>query len=74
MTYALVASKTATLIAIMIKKNFPIALSPTDPTAMQQELFSASADGETHLRSQKGPPSRRALRKATCDRDQIATP
>jgi hypothetical protein len=26
MTYALIASKTATLMAIMIKKNFPIAL------------------------------------------------
>jgi hypothetical protein len=26
MTYALIASKMATLIAIMIKKNFPIAL------------------------------------------------
>jgi hypothetical protein len=37
MTYALIASKTAMLIAIMIKKNFPIALPPADPNAMQQE-------------------------------------
>jgi hypothetical protein len=37
MTYALIASKTATLMAIMIKKNFPIALSPADPNAGQPE-------------------------------------
>jgi hypothetical protein len=37
MTYALIASKMATLIAIMIKKNFPIALPPADPNAKQQE-------------------------------------
>jgi hypothetical protein len=37
MTYALIASKTAMLIAIMIKKNFPIALPPADPNAMQRE-------------------------------------
>jgi hypothetical protein len=27
----------ATLMAIMIKKNFPIALPPADPNAKQQE-------------------------------------
>jgi len=37
MTYALIASKTATLIAMMIKKNLPIALPLADPNAMQQE-------------------------------------
>jgi hypothetical protein len=37
MTYALIASKMATLIAIMIRKNFPIALPPADPNAKQQE-------------------------------------
>ena len=37
MTYALIASKMATLMAIMIKKNFPIALPPADPNAKQQE-------------------------------------
>jgi hypothetical protein len=37
MTYALIASKTATLMAIMIRKNFPIALPPADPNAKQQE-------------------------------------
>jgi hypothetical protein len=37
MTYALIASRTATLMAIMTKKNFPIALSPADPNAKQQE-------------------------------------
>ena len=37
MTYALIASKTATLMAIMIRKNFPIALPPADPNANQQE-------------------------------------
>jgi hypothetical protein len=37
MTYALIASKTATLMAIMIKKNFPIVLPPADPNAMQPE-------------------------------------
>jgi hypothetical protein len=37
MTYALIASKMATLMAIMIRKNFPIALPPADPNAKQQE-------------------------------------
>jgi hypothetical protein len=37
MTYALIASKMATLIAIMIRKNFPIALPPADANAKQQE-------------------------------------
>jgi hypothetical protein len=37
MTYALIASKMATLIAIMIRKNFPITLPPADPNAKQQE-------------------------------------
>jgi len=37
MTYALIASRTATLIAIMIKKNFPIALPLADPNAKQPE-------------------------------------
>jgi hypothetical protein len=37
MTYALIASRTATLMAIMIKKNFPIALPFADPNAKQQE-------------------------------------
>ncbi len=37
MTYALIASKTATLMAIMIKKNFPIAQAPADPNAVQRE-------------------------------------
>jgi hypothetical protein len=37
MTYALIASKTATLMAIMIKKNFPIALPLADPNAKQPE-------------------------------------
>jgi hypothetical protein len=37
MTYALIASKIATLMAIMIKKNFPIALPPWVPNAKQQE-------------------------------------
>jgi hypothetical protein len=37
MTYAPIASRTATLMAIMIKKNFPIVPSPADPNAMQQE-------------------------------------
>jgi hypothetical protein len=37
MTYALIASKTATLIAIMIKKNLPIARSPAEPNAKQPE-------------------------------------
>jgi hypothetical protein len=32
MTYALIANKMATLMAIMIKKNFPIALLPQTPT------------------------------------------
>jgi hypothetical protein len=32
MIYALIASKIATLMAMMTKKNFPIALSPHDPT------------------------------------------
>jgi hypothetical protein len=37
MTYALIASKTATLIAIMIKKNLPIARSPAEANAKQPE-------------------------------------
>jgi hypothetical protein len=37
MTYALIASKMATLMAIMIKKNFPIALPPADHNAVQQK-------------------------------------
>ena len=37
MTYALIASKMATLMAIMIKKNFPIALPLADPNAKQPE-------------------------------------
>jgi hypothetical protein len=37
MTYALIASKMATLMAIMIKKNFPVALPLADPNAMQPE-------------------------------------
>jgi hypothetical protein len=37
MTYALIASKTATLMAITIKKNFPIALAPAEPNAMHRE-------------------------------------
>jgi hypothetical protein len=49
MTYALIASKMATLMAIMIKKNFPIALPPADPNAVQQKWFSAPT-GETRPR------------------------
>jgi hypothetical protein len=37
MTYALIANKMATLMAIMIKKNFPIALPLADPNAKQPE-------------------------------------
>jgi hypothetical protein len=37
MTYALIASKTATLTAITIKKNFPIAPPFADHNARQQE-------------------------------------
>jgi hypothetical protein len=37
MIYALIASRTATLMAIMTRKNFPIVLPPTDPNAKQQE-------------------------------------
>jgi hypothetical protein len=41
MTYALITSKMATLIAIMTKKNFPMAPPLADPNAKQQEWFSA---------------------------------
>jgi hypothetical protein len=37
MTYALIANKMATLMAIMIKKNFPIALPLADPNAKPPE-------------------------------------
>jgi hypothetical protein len=37
MTYALVASRTAMLMAIIIRKNFPIALPLYVPNAKQQE-------------------------------------
>jgi hypothetical protein len=37
MIYALIASKTATLMAMMTKKNFPIALPPARPNAKQRK-------------------------------------
>ena len=45
MIYALIASRTATLIAIMIRKNFPIVLPPADPNAKLQEWFSGERTG-----------------------------
>ena len=53
MTYALIASKMATLIAIMTKKNFPISAS-AHPNANQRQKFRAG--------KRKGSPVERALR------------
>ena len=73
MTYALIASKMATLMAIMIKKNFPIALPPADPNAMQQKWFSAPT-GESTLAFAQRPATLAGLWKSGRDRDHIATP
>jgi len=59
MTYALIASKTATLIAIMIKKNFPIARSPADPQRKAAGIVLCWQANTPAFA--KGPPSRRAF-------------
>ena len=71
MTYALIASKMATLMAIMIKKNFPIALLPQTPT---QSSRNSSLPRGKRTRVCKGPAIEAGPSKVRCDRDQIATP
>ena len=70
MTYALSASSTAMLTAIMIKKNFPIAAPFANRNARRDNWFDHR---EYRPFKQKGPPSRRAFRRQD-ERDQIATP
>jgi hypothetical protein len=72
MTYALMASKMATLIAIMIKKNFPIALPPADHNAVQQKKFSAAK--RTRPCIAQRPAILAGLWTSRRDRGHIATP
>jgi hypothetical protein len=73
MTYAPIASKIATLMAIMIKKNFPIALSPQT----QRDAAGIVLRGQPYAplvrkrARQRGEPLES---KSGRDRDQIATP